>query len=184
VFGEKLVTKFLFETDFSDEVQLPSPSQLRYRILIKNKKLTAEIPAGPTAAAAPASASVRHGSSSHTPVRGAGSTSSKHTSSGRASSIISNTSGGSANDDFSDDDDDDDDDDDENIEGIVFFNCLALLLIHYRHALLNTRKLPVYSTCRLCQQMQTLNLLVVAQGQCTMGCAADESGIEGGFSAP
>jgi hypothetical protein len=35
------------------------------------------------------------------------------------------------------------------------------------HALLNTRKLPVYSTCRLCQQTQTLNLLVVVQGQCT-----------------
>jgi hypothetical protein len=50
-----------------------------------------------------------------------------------------------------------------------------------RHALLNTRKLPVYLTCRLCQQTQTLNLLVVAQGQ---GCEADESGMEGGFSAP
>jgi hypothetical protein len=25
-------------------------------------------------------------------------------------------------------------------------------------------------------QTQTLNLLVVVQGQCTMGCAADESG--------
>jgi hypothetical protein len=34
------------------------------------------------------------------------------------------------------------------------------------HAPLNTRKLPVYSTCRLCQQTQTLNLLVVVQGQC------------------
>jgi hypothetical protein len=33
-----------------------------------------------------------------------------------------------------------------------------------RYALLNTRKLPVYSTCRLCQQTQTLNLLVVVQG--------------------
>jgi hypothetical protein len=53
-----------------------------------------------------------------------------------------------------------------------------------RHAMLNTIKLPVYSTCRLCQQTQTLNLLVVVQGQCTMGCAADESGMEGGFSAP
>jgi hypothetical protein len=53
-----------------------------------------------------------------------------------------------------------------------------------RHALLNTRKFPVYSTCRLCQQAQTLSLLVVVQGQCTMGCAADESGMEGGFSAP
>jgi hypothetical protein len=53
-----------------------------------------------------------------------------------------------------------------------------------RHAVLNTRKLPVYSTCRLCQQTQTLSLLVVVQGQCAMGCAADESGMEGGFSAP
>jgi hypothetical protein len=48
-----------------------------------------------------------------------------------------------------------------------------------RYVLLNTRKLPVYSTCRLCQQTQTLNLLLVVQGQCTMGCAADESGMEG-----
>jgi hypothetical protein len=24
----------------------------------------------------------------------------------------------------------------------------------------------------------------VVQGQCTIGCAADESGMEGGFSAP
>jgi hypothetical protein len=39
------------------------------------------------------------------------------------------------------------------------------------------------STCRLCQQTQTLNLLVVVQGQCTMGCAADESGMETVFSA-
>jgi hypothetical protein len=53
-----------------------------------------------------------------------------------------------------------------------------------RHALLNTRKLPAYSTCRLCQQTQTLNLLAVVQGQCTMGCAADEGGMEGGFPAP
>jgi hypothetical protein len=53
-----------------------------------------------------------------------------------------------------------------------------------RHALLNTRKLPVYSTCRLCQQTQTLNLLVVVQGQCTVGCAADENGMDDGFSAP
>lgn len=35
VFGEKLVTKFLFESDFSEDVHLPSPSQLKYRILIK-----------------------------------------------------------------------------------------------------------------------------------------------------
>ncbi|ROT68308.1 1-phosphatidylinositol-4,5-bisphosphate phosphodiesterase epsilon-1 [Penaeus vannamei] len=46
VFGEKLVTKFLFESDFSEDVHLPSPSQLKYRILIKNKKLVADIGPG------------------------------------------------------------------------------------------------------------------------------------------
>uniref|UniRef100_A0A4W5K9D2 Phosphoinositide phospholipase C n=1 Tax=Hucho hucho TaxID=62062 RepID=A0A4W5K9D2_9TELE len=39
VFGDKLVTKFLFESDFSDDPQLPSPWQLRGKILLKNKKL-------------------------------------------------------------------------------------------------------------------------------------------------
>lgn len=52
VFGEKLVTKFLFDSDF-DDPQLPSPSALRYRILIKNKKLvvdpTAPLPLVPLA---------------------------------------------------------------------------------------------------------------------------------------
>ncbi|KAL1122754.1 hypothetical protein AAG570_003081, partial [Ranatra chinensis] len=100
IFGEKLVSKFLFEADFSDEPCLPSPSQLRYRILIKNKKLMADIPTTmfPT---------VRGGSGSGGVVPA----------SGRASSIISNTSGGSVNDEFSDEDDDDDDDDNENIDG-------------------------------------------------------------------
>ncbi|XP_042623125.1 1-phosphatidylinositol 4,5-bisphosphate phosphodiesterase epsilon-1-like isoform X5 [Cyprinus carpio] len=41
VFGEKLVTKFLFESDFADEPLLPSPLQLRGKILLKNKKLKA-----------------------------------------------------------------------------------------------------------------------------------------------
>lgn len=39
VFGDKLVTSFLFEFDFADDPQLPSPNQLKYKILIKNKKL-------------------------------------------------------------------------------------------------------------------------------------------------
>uniref|UniRef100_T1IQR7 Phosphoinositide phospholipase C n=1 Tax=Strigamia maritima TaxID=126957 RepID=T1IQR7_STRMM len=42
VFGEKLVSRYLFESDFSDNPQLPSPNQLRNRVLIKNKKLTVE----------------------------------------------------------------------------------------------------------------------------------------------
>jgi hypothetical protein len=50
-----------------------------------------------------------------------------------------------------------------------------------RHALLNTRKLPVNSTCRLCQQTQTLNLLVVVQGQCTMGVQQMRVGWRAGF---
>ncbi|KAL0984148.1 hypothetical protein UPYG_G00137700 [Umbra pygmaea] len=41
VFGDKLVTKFLFESDFSDEPLLPTPLQLRGKILLKNKKLKA-----------------------------------------------------------------------------------------------------------------------------------------------
>nr|XP_003462442.1 1-phosphatidylinositol 4,5-bisphosphate phosphodiesterase epsilon-1 isoform X1 [Cavia porcellus]XP_012999385.1 1-phosphatidylinositol 4,5-bisphosphate phosphodiesterase epsilon-1 isoform X1 [Cavia porcellus] len=41
VFGEKLVAKFLFETDFSDDPMLPSPDQLRRKVLLKNKKLKA-----------------------------------------------------------------------------------------------------------------------------------------------
>ncbi|XP_007639651.1 1-phosphatidylinositol 4,5-bisphosphate phosphodiesterase epsilon-1 isoform X1 [Cricetulus griseus] len=41
VFGEKLVAKFLFETDFSDDPMLPSPDQLRKKVLLKNKKLKA-----------------------------------------------------------------------------------------------------------------------------------------------
>lgn len=40
-FGDKLVTKFLFESDFSDDPMLPSPHQLKRKILLKNKKLKA-----------------------------------------------------------------------------------------------------------------------------------------------
>lgn len=39
VFGDKLITDFLFDSDFVDDPQLPSPNQLKYKILIKNKKL-------------------------------------------------------------------------------------------------------------------------------------------------
>jgi hypothetical protein len=50
----------------------------------------------------------------------------------------------------------------------VRFQCCLLfirnILMRYRHALLITRKLLVYSTCRLCQQNRSLKLLVVFQG--------------------
>ena len=39
VFGEKLVSQFLFDTDFTDDPTLPSPNQFKYKILIKNKKI-------------------------------------------------------------------------------------------------------------------------------------------------
>uniref|UniRef100_A0A8C4ZDX2 Phosphoinositide phospholipase C n=1 Tax=Gadus morhua TaxID=8049 RepID=A0A8C4ZDX2_GADMO len=41
VFGERLVMRFLLESDFSDDPLLPSPLQLRGKILLKNKKLKA-----------------------------------------------------------------------------------------------------------------------------------------------
>ncbi|KYB28995.1 1-phosphatidylinositol 4,5-bisphosphate phosphodiesterase epsilon-1-like Protein [Tribolium castaneum] len=112
VFGEKLVTNFLFEADYSDEPSLPSPEQLKNRILIKNKKLIMEVPA-------PLSFSAMS-----TPGRpGSGI---RHSVPGRTSSIISNTSSSSFNDDFSDDDYDDEDDEDnideKAIHGILSAN--------------------------------------------------------------
>ncbi|VDK27065.1 unnamed protein product [Gongylonema pulchrum] len=44
--GESLVTNFLFEADYSDRPRLPSPWQLRNKILIKNKKMVTEPSAG------------------------------------------------------------------------------------------------------------------------------------------
>ncbi|XP_030842228.1 1-phosphatidylinositol 4,5-bisphosphate phosphodiesterase epsilon-1 [Strongylocentrotus purpuratus] len=41
VFGDKLVSKFLFESDYSSSPRLPSPEQLKHKILIKNKKIKA-----------------------------------------------------------------------------------------------------------------------------------------------
>lgn len=35
------MARFLFESDFSDDPHLPSPLQLRGKILLKNKKLKA-----------------------------------------------------------------------------------------------------------------------------------------------
>lgn len=107
VFGDKVVTNFLFEADYSDEPTLPSPEQLKYRILIKNKKLVMEVPPAPAmtySSAAPPS--VRPGASI------------RHSVPGRTSSIISNTSSSSFNDDYSDDDYDDEDDED-NIDGLL-----------------------------------------------------------------
>lgn len=123
------MTKFLFETDFSDDPQLPSPSQLRYRILIKNKKLVVD-PAGPLA---------------HPPLSHRG----KMLMTDRASSMkqmrtdVSSPSVVSEY--FSEDDDDEEDDDeDDNIDGNIFLfesrldknlfrNLLKLLPVFHSH---------------------------------------------------
>ncbi|XP_025829637.1 1-phosphatidylinositol 4,5-bisphosphate phosphodiesterase epsilon-1-like [Agrilus planipennis] len=97
IFKDKLVSNFLFETDYSDDPSLPSPEQLKNRILIKNKKLIAEVPS--TLSSYPPTS---------TPIR----TGIRHSVPGRTSSIISNASSSSFNEDFSDDDFDDEDDDD------------------------------------------------------------------------
>lgn len=101
VFGDKLVTKFLFETDFGDDPQLPSPSQLRHRILIKNKKLVVD-PTGPLA---------------HAPLGHRG----KMLMSDRASSMKqmrTDVSAASVVEYFSEEyDDEDDDDEDDNVDG-------------------------------------------------------------------
>lgn len=42
VFGDKLVTNLMFDSDFTDNPRLPSPYQLQNKILIKNRKMTFE----------------------------------------------------------------------------------------------------------------------------------------------
>ncbi|XP_043274277.1 1-phosphatidylinositol 4,5-bisphosphate phosphodiesterase epsilon-1-like isoform X2 [Venturia canescens] len=100
VLGEKLVTKFLYDSDFGEDAQLPSPSQLRHRILIKNKKLVVD-PTGPLV----------HPSVSH---RG------KMLMSDRASSMKqmrTEVSSASVVEYFSEDEDDEEDDDeDDNVD--------------------------------------------------------------------
>jgi len=39
VFGDKLVKPLVLDSDFGEDLFLPSPNQLKYKILIKNKKL-------------------------------------------------------------------------------------------------------------------------------------------------
>ena len=96
VFGDKLVTRFMFEADFTDEPCLPSPSQLKNRILIKNKKLHAEIIPNPAVHSVSSQATA-----TNPPVRNR---SGSRPQSGRTNSIVSQVSGGSINDEYSDDD--------------------------------------------------------------------------------
>ncbi len=45
VLGDKLVKNYLLESDLYEEPLLPSPNQLKYKILIKNKKIQKQNPA-------------------------------------------------------------------------------------------------------------------------------------------
>ena len=97
IFGDKLVTRFLFDVDFTDDPCLPSPAQLKNRILIKNKKIHAEIIPNPVIHPSSASAV----STANPPTRNR---SGSRPQSARTNSIVSNVSGGSINDEYSDDD--------------------------------------------------------------------------------
>lgn len=95
IFGDKLVTKFLFDCDYFDEPNLPTPNQLKYRILIKNKKLRAPLHPSLNLKARANVGLIK-------------------ASNGRTNSLVSNISTGSLNDD--DDDEYDDEDEDEEVD--------------------------------------------------------------------
>ncbi|ODN01451.1 1-phosphatidylinositol 4,5-bisphosphate phosphodiesterase epsilon-1 [Orchesella cincta] len=98
IFGEKLITRFLFDVDFSDDPCLPSPAQLKNKILIKNKKIHAEIIPNP-----PVHQSTTTQNSANPSGRNR---SGSRPQSARTNSIVSNVSGGSMNDDYSESDSD------------------------------------------------------------------------------
>ncbi|KPJ11820.1 1-phosphatidylinositol-4,5-bisphosphate phosphodiesterase epsilon-1 [Papilio machaon] len=114
VFGEQLVTSFLFEVDYTDEPRLPSPEQLKYKVLIKNKKLL-PIESSPTIGLTGASSAQGYGGVLATAFRSNGI---RHTSaslpeqSNRTSSIMSNQSAGSSLTEYFSDEDYDEDDED------------------------------------------------------------------------
>ncbi|CAG9574964.1 unnamed protein product [Danaus chrysippus] len=116
VFGEQLVTSFLFEIDYTDEPRLPSPEQLKYKVLIKNKKML-PVESSPTVGITGASSAQGYGGVLSTAFRANGirhTSSSLPDASNRTSSIMSNQSAGSSlTEYFSDEDYDEDDEIDE-----------------------------------------------------------------------
>ncbi|XP_068626037.1 1-phosphatidylinositol 4,5-bisphosphate phosphodiesterase epsilon-1-like [Battus philenor] len=112
VFGDQLVTSFLFEVDYTDEPRLPSPEQLKYKVLIKNKKiLPAE--ASPTIGLTGASSTQGYGGVLATAFRSNGmrqTSASLAEQSNRTSSIMSNQSAGSSLTEYFSDEDYDEDD--------------------------------------------------------------------------
>ncbi|XP_047518613.1 1-phosphatidylinositol 4,5-bisphosphate phosphodiesterase epsilon-1-like isoform X1 [Pieris napi] len=116
VFGEQLVTSFLFDVDYTDEPRLPSPEQLKYKVLIKNKKLF-PIESSPTMGITGATSV--HGGTLSSTYRANGlrhTSSSLPDASNRSSSIMSNQSAGSSLTEYLSDDDYDEDDDFEEKE--------------------------------------------------------------------
>ncbi|GBP65649.1 1-phosphatidylinositol 4,5-bisphosphate phosphodiesterase epsilon-1 [Eumeta japonica] len=113
VFGEKLVTTFLFEVDYTDEPRLPSPEQLKYKVLIKNKKLL-PVESSPTIGLTGASSGQGYGGVLTTAFRSNGVLKQTSTSlpeqSTRTCSIMSNQSGGSSLTEYFSDEDYDEDD--------------------------------------------------------------------------
>ena len=113
IFGDKLVTRFMFDSDFTDDPRLPSPNQLRYKILIKNKKLRAPLiphiqqKIKQAVGMAVGSSSLPASSSASTP----GSVH-RQPQPNRTNSLLSVDSSGSLNDDDEDSDDEDEEDDD------------------------------------------------------------------------
>ncbi|CAH2062140.1 unnamed protein product, partial [Iphiclides podalirius] len=114
VFGEQLVTSFLFEVDYTDEPRLPSPEQLKYKVLIKNKKLL-PVESSPTIGLTGASSAQAYGGVLATAFRPNGV---RHTSASlpeqgnRTSSLMSNQSAGSSLTEYFSDEDYDEDDED------------------------------------------------------------------------
>ncbi|CAB3224475.1 unnamed protein product [Arctia plantaginis] len=112
VFGDKLVTSFLFEIDYTDEPRLPSPEQLKYKVLIKNKKLL-PIESSPTIGLTGASSAQGYGGVLSTAFRSNGNrntSTSLPEQSNRTSSIMSNQSAGSSLTEYFSDEDYDEDD--------------------------------------------------------------------------
>ncbi|CAK1587445.1 unnamed protein product [Parnassius mnemosyne] len=114
VFGDQLVTSFLFEVDYTDEPRLPSPEQLKYKVLIKNKKLL-PVESSLTIGLTGASSAQGYGGVLVTAFRSNGM---RHTSaslpdqSNRTSSIMSNQSAGSSLTEYFSDEEYDEDDED------------------------------------------------------------------------
>ncbi|XP_063632308.1 1-phosphatidylinositol 4,5-bisphosphate phosphodiesterase epsilon-1-like [Cydia splendana] len=122
VFGDKLVTSFLFEVDYTDEPRLPSPEQLKYKVLIKNKKLL-PMEASPTVGLTGASSAQAYGgvlATAFSRSNGIRHTSTSLPEQGVRNSSLSQQSGSSLAEYFSDEDYDDDEElDDKELHKIL-----------------------------------------------------------------